>query len=106
MDNPENEDCDEEFDEEDYESNSVNGLLNCYMNTTLDDDVLLNKSVKRKLSDASSKCVKKRKCRTTFSKSQLSALEKEFLNSNFVSIERIDFLIELTGLDSRIIKVN
>ena len=105
MDNPDNEDCDDEFDEEDYESNSVNGLLNGYLNATLDDDALLNKSTKRKLSDSSNKCVKKRKCRTTFSKSQLNALEKEFLNSNFVSIERIDFLIELTGLDSRIIKV-
>ncbi len=47
---------------------------------------------------------KKRKCRTTFSKSQLCTLEKEFLNSNFVSNERIDLIIELTGLDSRIIK--
>ena len=47
---------------------------------------------------------RKRKCRTTFSKSQLGTLEKEFHASNFVSNDRIDLIIELTGLDSRIIK--
>ena len=48
---------------------------------------------------------RKRKCRTTFSKFQLNALEAEFLKSSFVSNDRIDSLIDITGLDSRIIKV-
>ena len=52
-----------------------------------------------------SKSIRKRKCRTTFNKNQLNTLENEFLKSNFVSNERIHDLIELTGLDSRIIKV-
>ncbi|CAF0987294.1 unnamed protein product [Brachionus calyciflorus] len=47
---------------------------------------------------------KKRKCRTTFNKYQLSILENEFLISNFVSNEKLDYLIQSTGLDSRIIK--
>ena len=47
---------------------------------------------------------RKRKCRTTFTKNQLSALECEFLKSNFVSNDKIDVIIEQTGLDSRIIK--
>jgi hypothetical protein len=51
------------------------------------------------------KSIRKRKCRTTFNKSQLNTLENEFLKSNFVSNDRIHDLIELTGLDSRIIKV-
>lgn len=64
------------------------------------------KPSKRKRSSESKYCNKKRKCRTTFSKSQLSTLEKEFVNSNFVSSDRIALIIELTGLDSRIIKVS
>ncbi|RNA20152.1 hypothetical protein BpHYR1_033775 [Brachionus plicatilis] len=48
--------------------------------------------------------LKKRKCRTTFSKLQLSILESEFIQSNFVSNEKIDYLVQSTGLDSRIIK--
>lgn len=51
------------------------------------------------------KSIRKRKCRTTFNKNQLNTLENEFLKSNFVSNDRIHDLIELTGLDSRIIKV-
>lgn len=53
----------------------------------------------------SNKYCKKRKCRTTFTKLQLITLENEFLKSNFVSSDRIELLIEITGLDSRIIKV-
>ena len=48
---------------------------------------------------------RKRKCRTTFTKSQLGVLEAEFVKSNFVSSDKIDFIVEQTGLDSRIIKV-
>lgn len=47
---------------------------------------------------------RKRKCRTTFSKLQLSILESEFLSSNFVSNDRLDSLIATTGLDAQIIK--
>lgn len=89
LDNIENEEYEEDEDEEEYEQNSS----------------FLSKSTKRKLStDSGSKYGKKRKCRTTFSKSQLNALENEFLNSNFISNDRIDLIIESTGLDSRIIK--
>ena len=89
-----NEDFDD--DEDDDESNSIK-----------DDGSQFSKSHKRKTSTDSSpkyNC-KKRKCRTTFSKSQLNSLEKEFMSSNFVSNERIDSIIKHTGLDSRIIKV-
>jgi hypothetical protein len=55
---------------------------------------------------AIAKLNRKRKSRTTFSKSQLSVLENEFLKSNFVSNDKIDSLIDMTGLDSRIIKVD
>ena len=48
---------------------------------------------------------RKRKCRTTFTKNQLNALECEFLKSNFISNDKINSIIEITGLDSRIIKV-
>lgn len=48
---------------------------------------------------------RKRKCRTTFSKMQLQILENEFVKSNFVSNDKIDSIVDQTGLDSRIIKV-
>lgn len=86
---------DEEDDYEEIESMTSNANSNSQA-----------KSSKRKRSSDSKYCNKKRKCRTTFSKSQLSTLEKEFLSSNFVSNDRIDLIIELTGLDSRIIKVS
>ena len=54
----------------------------------------------------SNKMGRKRKSRTTFNKTQLNILENEFLKSNFVSNDKIDLLIEMTGLDSRIIKVS
>lgn len=65
-----------------------------------------NRTKKRKLSSNKSDYLncKKRKCRTTFNKYQLNILEHEFLQSNFVSNEKIDYLIQSTGLDSRIIK--
>lgn len=95
----ENEDFDEDEDEDEYESNSINGRVANH------EEANFTRSHKRKISTDSSKYCKKRKCRTTFSKSQLNTLETEFLNSNFVSNDRIDLIIELTGLDSRIIKV-
>jgi hypothetical protein len=93
LENIENEECEDEEDEEEIEL-----ITSSNNNQPI-------KSNKRKLSSDSKYC-KKRKCRTTFSKSQLSTLEKEFLSSNFISNDRIDLVIELTGLDSRIIKVN
>lgn len=62
-----------------------------------------NKS-KRKKANNKTDYLKKRKCRTTFNKYQLSILENEFIQSNFVSNEKIDYLVKSTGLDSRIIK--
>jgi len=79
-------------------NNSDSNLMN-------NNEINFNASSKRKRISSSKYC-KKRKCRTTFTKSQLVSLENEFLKSNFVSNDRIDLLIELTGLDSRIIKVN
>jgi hypothetical protein len=49
--------------------------------------------------------IRKRKCRTTFSKNQLAILEQEFLKYNFISNDRVENLAEITGLDPRIIKV-
>ena len=63
-----------------------------------------NVTIKSKRLNSNKYC-KKRKCRTTFTKLQLITLENEFLKSNFVSSDRIELLIEITGLDSRIIKV-
>lgn len=59
--------------------------------------------VKRKLKYNYSN--RKRKCRTTFTKGQLNVLEAEFVKSNFVSNDKIDLIVDQTGLDSRIIKV-
>lgn len=60
--------------------------------------------VKRKLKYNYSN--RKRKCRTTFTKMQLNVLEAEFAKSNFVSNDKIEIIVDQTGLDSRIIKVN
>jgi hypothetical protein len=49
--------------------------------------------------------VRKRKCRTTFTKNQLVVLEQEFLKYNFISNDKVDALVDMTGLDARIIKV-
>jgi hypothetical protein len=49
--------------------------------------------------------VRKRKCRTTFTKNQLNVLEQEFLKYNFISNDKVDALVDMTGLDARIIKV-
>ena len=48
---------------------------------------------------------KQRKCRTSFSKSQLDALEQEFQRSNFITKDRLDHLLTTTGLEPAIIKV-
>lgn len=62
------------------------------------------KSVKKRKPSKKADYLKKRKCRTTFNKFQLNILENEFIQSNFVSNEKIDYLVQSTGLDSRIIK--
>ena len=117
-----NSDLDDHEDEEDDEEfvHSSTSSFNRSKNN-LDDDLLFNNNngsdnnllnsheinfnaTKRKRISSSKYC-KKRKCRTTFTKSQLITLENEFVKSNFVSNDRIDLLIETTGLDSRIIKV-
>jgi hypothetical protein len=49
--------------------------------------------------------VRKRKCRTTFTKNQLNILEQEFLKYNFISNDKVDALVDMTGLDAQIIKV-
>lgn len=110
-DNNENEFYEDEDDEEEFENNSLNGRLsvNNFQNINEDSSasmLLESKPRKRKSSIDLSKYCKKRKCRTTFSKDQLDELEKEFTNSNFISNDRVDLMIELTGLDSRIIKVS
>ncbi len=108
---------DHEYEEDDDEF--VHSSFN-RSKTSLDDDLLFNNNngdtnllngheinsnaSKRKRMNSLKYC-KKRKCRTTFTKSQLNTLENEFLKSNFVSNDRIDLLIEMTSLDSRIIKV-
>ena len=48
---------------------------------------------------------KQRKCRTSFSKSQIDALEREFERSNFITKDRLDHLLTTTGLEPVIIKV-
>jgi hypothetical protein len=48
---------------------------------------------------------KKRKSRTTFTKSQLLILEREFDKRNFLTSEHLERLVSLTSLDARIIKV-
>lgn len=63
-----------------------------------------NKSNQKKKVNKKTDYLKKRKCRTTFNKYQLNILENEFIQSNFVSNERIDYLVKSTDLDSRIIK--
>lgn len=73
--------------------------------------VVVDESNKRKRPSTSgrvvesNRSVRKRKCRTTFTKSQLAILEQEFLKYNFISNDKVDMLVELTGLDARIIKV-
>lgn len=64
------------------------------------------KQRKRSLSDSTHSCSKKqRKCRTSFSRSQLDALEKEFQRSHFITKDRLDHLLASTGLSPVIIKV-
>ena len=105
----------EEYDDDDYEDDYENRISNANVNNNglcslqnVDEDTFSvngdNKSLKKKRNDLS-RYSKKRKCRTTFTKSQLINLEKEFTKSNFISNDRIDLLIDITGLDSRIIKV-
>ena len=94
-----NEDCNDldENDEENFDNNN-----NCQKFTPNTNEYKENVNSKRK---SKLKIDRKRKCRTTFTKNQLNALECEFLKSNFVSNDKIDSIIQITGLDSRIIKV-
>ena len=69
-----------------------------------------NISIKRRFSNKckvgeTTRIIRKRKCRTTFTKNQLIILEQEFLKYNFISNDKVDLLVNMTGLDSRIIKV-
>lgn len=102
------EDHDDDEDEEDFNSYR-NRILNdediIFNQTDTAHDTSFNSINNKRKKINSTKYCKKRKCRTTFTKSQLITLENEFIKSNFVSNDRIDLLIDLTGLDSRIIKV-
>jgi hypothetical protein len=116
-------DDDEEDDEDDDEiesnrSTNINNSIDSSLSKSSSSDNLrklnnkINYNSKHKkrspnglITNGSSKMARKRKSRTTFSKMQLNILENEFLKSNFVSNDKIDLLIEMTGLDSRIIKV-
>ena len=93
------EECEETVDDEEEESKSA------------ENDKLAGKTRKRLHSSSSSRLntessKKQRKCRTSFSKSQLDALEKEFRRSNFISKEGLDSLLDSTGLSPIIIKVS
>lgn len=91
------------------DSSAPGGILDDDANFNTNDENEDNNSaqpsagVKRKLKYNYSN--RKRKCRTTFTKGQLNVLEAEFVKSNFVSNDKIDSIVEQTGLDSRIIKV-
>jgi hypothetical protein len=52
---------------------------------------------------AVTKCL--RKSRTTFTQSQMSILENEFLRSCYISTDKINSIANATGLNWRIIKV-
>jgi hypothetical protein len=95
----------DENDEDTFDINNNNNNNNSFasQNFTSNDFKETGNPIKRK---SKSKIDRKRKCRTTFTKTQLNALECEFLKSNFVSNDKIDSIIQMTGLDSRIIKVN
>ncbi len=114
MDEDEDEEDDEDEDENgSNKSTNINNSIDSSLSKSSSGDNLKklnNKQKKRSTNNgltlnSSNKIGRKRKSRTTFSKTQLNTLENEFLKSNFVSNDKIDLLIEMTGLDARIIKV-
>ena len=90
---------DEEIDDEINDEQQIQQI-----NSSSNSGSVSGGGVKRKLKYNYSN--RKRKCRTTFTKMQLNVLEAEFIKSNFVSNDKIDIIVDQTGLDSRIIKVN
>lgn len=94
-----NDDCND-LDENDEDNFENNNSFQKFTPNTNEYKENVNSKRKSKLN-----IDRKRKCRTTFTKNQLNALECEFLKSNFVSNDKIDSIIQITGLDSRIIKV-
>jgi hypothetical protein len=107
-----NSELEDDEDEDDFQVNNNHLSSNTDDNNNNNNNNLMpnfdisynNVTIKSKRLNSNKYC-KKRKCRTTFTKLQLITLENEFLKSNFVSSDRIELLIEITGLDSRIIKV-
>ena len=99
VDNEEFNDLDDDNDEENYE---INNDYKQHDTSNISQQHRKESNSKRK---SKIKFERKRKCRTTFTKNQLNALECEFLKSNFISNDKIDTIMEITGLDSRIIKV-
>lgn len=108
----ENEDFDDgdDIENEDYENNNDFKQTHIkkqqqnqqkQLNATVEENDGTGFSVRKR-----NKLSKKRKCRTTFTKTQLNTLECEFIKNNFVSNERLESIVKITGLDSRIIKVN
>lgn len=108
----ENEDFDDgdDIENEDYENNNDFKQTHIkkqqqnqqkQLNATVEENDGTGFSVRKR-----NKLNKKRKCRTTFTKTQLNTLECEFIKNNFVSNERLESIVKITGLDSRIIKVN
>jgi hypothetical protein len=109
----ENEDFDDgdDIENEDYENNNDFKQTNIKkqqqnQQKQLNDTVEENDGTGFTVRKMRNKLNKKRKCRTTFTKTQLNTLEYEFIKNNFVSNERLESIVKITGLDSRIIKVN
>ena len=103
----------DDIDDNDEETYDINTSLNESSDLRLYDAASLHRNkftTDQKESNSKKKpkikIDRKRKCRTTFTKNQLNALECEFLKSNFISNDKIDSIMEITGLDSRIIKVS